>query len=485
MSKPLARANTAGLDMEHFKVYERELRKRVDAGWIPGYCSKVLHNGRVLHEDSYGIAEPQSKLKYGTDVIMRIYCMTKPMLAVAILMLQERGLLHVNDALSKYIPSFGDVRVAANKLAVKKTSAKKPKPITILHCLTHTAGIPVGGAFLQTPHDPESKSVYPLVKRVESGEIENVGHFADELAKVPLRRNPGDAYSYSFSTDVLGRVVEVVSGMSLGSFMQKEIFDKIGMPDTGFFVPKTKVRRLAAVYAGRDYALLDGQRGADLPRKKGALCRIDGKRPQDSRWMEGNQCKVEAGGGMMGSNMGALVSTVNDCSRFLGMLTNGGQLQGVRLLKEKTIERYCIHDLFPEVINSGERQMDDNIPLGWTALGQLGTPILPGDKQPDVKDAYEDGEIGGGGIACTYWSINPRRGLATVWFTQSMGNDPYVKEEENIYMAARKAVPLLPCKPKTKPVVRAKRVGTTRKFQISVQRTISKSRMGKATVGGA
>merc|ERR1712232_682540 len=142
---------------------------------------------------------------YGPDVLCRLYCMSKPIVAVAVLMLYERGKLCLEDPVAKYIPSFADIRVVSNPKEVSKTSATKPTPITIMHCLTHTSGLCYSGAFLQKPWDPESESVYPLTKRVENGEIRDLAHFVDELAKVPLRFKPGDKYSYSFSLDVLGR----------------------------------------------------------------------------------------------------------------------------------------------------------------------------------------------------------------------------------------------------------------------------------------
>merc|ERR1719335_2159629 len=143
----------------------------------------------------------------------------------------------------------------------------------------------------------------------------------------------------------------------------------------------------------------------------------------------------------MGHNMGGLVSTVHDSIRFLGMLAGGGALGKVRILKEATTKRFCYTDLLPQVITSGKQQKADNVSFGWTALGEMGVPLGPRDAKPDEKDSFEVGEVGGGGAACTYWSINPSRDLAVAWFTQQMDNDPYVLEEENIYAAARKAVP--------------------------------------------
>lgn len=441
-----------GLDMAPFEIYEKTLRKRVDQGKIPGYCSAVIYQGELLHADAYGQADPERGLKYGPDVLMRLYCMSKPFVAVAILLLQDRGRLSVQDPVSKYIPSFRKIRVASHGNSVMKTHAQKPKALTILRCLTHTAGLPYGRDFNQTPDSAETKACHDLVQRVEQGEMEHLEQFVDELAEVPLRYQPGERYAYSYSTDVLGRVVEVVSGMPLGRFFEKELFRPLGMRDTGFSFSPSKGSRLAALYASRNSAVMLGAKRSSLSGRQGALCRIDGMLPEESRWAEGGRCRIDSGGGMMGANMGGLVSTVADCSRFVAMLACGGHLGGARILRTATVKRYCLPDLLPECISTGKQQRANGAPFGWTALGEVGVPRSARDAPPSSKDNFEIGEVGGGGAACTYWSVNPNRRLATVWFTQSMDNDPYIKDEENLYLAARTAVPIVPVEPVPAPM---------------------------------
>ncbi|CAE8638569.1 unnamed protein product [Polarella glacialis] len=293
----------------------------------------------------------------------------------------------------------------------------------------------------QAPDSAESKACHHLVEGVEKGEFRDLAHFIDELAKVPLRAPAGKQYSYSFASDVLGRVVEIASGKSLGEYLKQELFGPLGMHDTGFSFPKSKGSRLAAVFGSRQSAMDLGAKASSLPKGSKALCRLDRERPEESRWSEGRRCKVESGGGSMGANMGGLVSTVADCSRFLAMLSQGGALDGVRVLEPDTVAAYCLPDLLPNVITSGKKQRANGSPFGWTALGEVGVARTKRDTPANTKDDFEIGEVGGGGAACTYWSINPNRDLATVWFTQLMDNDPYVKEEENIYLAARLAVP--------------------------------------------
>lgn len=430
--------DVSNLDMKHFEVYEKTLRKRVDAGKIPGFCSAVLYKGQLLHSDAYGMADPATKLKYGPDVMCRLYCMSKPFVGVGILILLDRGLLSIKDPVKKYLPCFKDVK--------KTRSALKPKPLTILHCLTHTGGLPYGVDFGQSHGgDPELKRCDPLVQRTESQEIKSLEQFVEELAQLPLSFEPGKEYHYSYSLDVLGRVIEVVSGMKLGDFLKKELFTPLGMTNTGFSFPLKKAKQLAALYCGagsaKSLSKVNSGVKKPIPRGKDALCRIDGLKPQDSRWCQGKSCLIQSGGGMMGHNQGGLVSTVNDCIRFLGMLASGGAFGGVRILREATVKRFCYTDLLPQVITSGQKQKANGTTFGWTAIGEMGVPLGPRDKKPAEQDSFEIGEVGGGGAACTYWAINPSRDLAIAWFTQQMDNDPYVKEEENIYAAARKAVP--------------------------------------------
>lgn len=479
-------ADRRGFQMEPFEAYERAIRRRVDLGKLPGYCSAVLYQGELLHSDAYGFADPERGLKYGPDVLMRMYCMSKPFVAVSILLLQDRGRLSVNDPVSKYLPNLRRLSVASRANSVRKSVPLKPKAMTILHCLTHTAGFVYGRDFNQEPDSAETKSCHELVRRVEHGEVKSLEQFVDELADVPLRSHPGTQYAYSYATDVLGRLVEVVSGMPLSKFFEKEIFGPLGMRDTAFFFPRSKAHRWAALYASRDSAIMMGAAKSSLPARSEALCRIDGMVPEDSRWSEGRRCRVESGGGIMGANSGGLVSTLSDCMRFFGMLACDGKLgTSRRILKPASIKRYCLLDLLPEVITSGKRQRANRAPFGWSTVGEVGVPRSARDAAPKSNDNFELGEVGGGGAACTYWSINPTRRLATLWFTQSMDNDPYVKDNENIYLAARAAVPVVPVEPFVPKPLRAKGILRKGCSSVSLQQTGSGSlRAAKLTPVG-
>eukprot|EP00927_Polykrikos_kofoidii_P035829 TRINITY_DN30344_c0_g1_i1.p1 TRINITY_DN30344_c0_g1~~TRINITY_DN30344_c0_g1_i1.p1 ORF type:complete len:515 (-),score=71.52 TRINITY_DN30344_c0_g1_i1:330-1874(-) len=448
MSTPLLPRvhDTSSFDMGGFRIYEQAIRKYVDSGKIPGYCSAVIHKSKLLHLDSYGDADPAMRLKYGPHVLMRLYCMTKPFVAVGVLMLQEKGLLSLLDPVMKYIPAFNGVGLAANKDAVLETAPRKPTPFTILQCLTHTAGLPYGTSFNESPKSGEEKMCQPdLVDAVETGDVADLADFVNRLAKLPLRVRPGKEYKYSYSVEVLGRIIEVVSGKRLGNFLAAEIFKPLKMRDTSFAFRKTKSKRLAAVYCSPKSArTLFGVKASALPRGKAALCRIDGKKPQQSRWIKGypHSCKVEAGGGMVGANMGGLISTVADSARFVAMLSNGGELEGVRILRYVTIKKWCLKNLLPMAIHGArKRQLTDGKPFGWSALGEVGVKRKAGEPPIKQGEDFEVGDCGGAGAACTCWSFNVRQNLAVVWFTQQMDNDAYGSGDSNIYMATQRAIP--------------------------------------------
>lgn len=446
----LLKAGRAGLDLSPLEKVSRTFRSRVDKQLIPGYCFRVLHKGKILYEDSYGSADPALGSKYSPSTICRLYSMSKPLVTACVLKLQEQGKLKVSDRLSKHIPAFRQTRVIANGNSLSKTKGHVPD-LTILHCLTHTAGVGELGDFNYKPRPGVAADLcyHELNERVERREITSLEQFCDELAAIPLRYEPGKMHDYSFATDILGRVVEVASGMSLGAYMQKELFGPLGMKDTAFSVPKSKAKRLAALYCGREQALklsaehaTPGGWGAvtvpsELSKKKAALCRIDGHTPAESQWIEGRQCPVESAAGLLGANMGGLVSTLEDFSRFMAMLANGGSLGPVQILKPETVA-WALQDHLPELITSGKQVKVHGRRFGWNCFGELGLP----SKKADEPREFEPGETGWGGKACTEWMLNPPREVACIAFSQQMEHDLYDDLAEMVYVAARKSCPI-------------------------------------------
>lgn len=227
------------------------------------------------------------------------------------------------------------------------------------------------------------------------------------------------------------------------------------MNDTGFFVPKQKMNRLAALYCNRTRAIcmanLRRQPPGKLPRnKKRSLCRIDGEKPSKSRWFEGGYCKVLSGGGIMGQAMGGLVSTLSDQARFFTMLLNGGILNGHRILQNSTVSEWCFRNILPRPDVMGNRApATGGTWAGWSVLGEVG---LRRTRRTVAigSDDYEEGEVGMGGAANTLWYVNPVRDMMILWFSQTLDSNAWdgtgtkKKSRANYVVAARSVAPRLP-----------------------------------------
>lgn len=448
--------SACGVDMKPLHAYAKAIRKSVANGIIPGFCSIVIWHGRVLHVDAHGLADLELGTPFRTDTLLRMYCATKSIVGTALMLLVEEGRCSLEDDVGTYIPAFRHVLVAPSD------DSKGPSPddrslngrLTLRRLLAHCSGLGYGKEFNLDPETPMELSYDRLVKAVESGEVRDLKGFCEALAAwAPLRRDPGTCFEYSYGTDVVGHVIEVISGMPLDAFLRERIFEPLGMHDTAFSVPESKLPRLAGLYGGLAIARQLGEAPEDLPnefRPKPAwkLYRLDGKRPLDSAWAEGKNCTVLSGGGIIGHNRGGLISTLNDMARFCLMLYHGGCLPagGRRILREETVRGMLTCDWLALPGCIGEPQVSDGGTggvagitargrFGWNAVGELG---MNEDQQP--ADAFEADEYGYGGIAETYWSVNPRRGLIILWFSQQVDNHSWSSDVANLWLAARAAV---------------------------------------------
>jgi len=442
-----------GLDFGPLRAYQKAVQKSVAQGIIPGYCSIVVWRDRVLHVDAHGFADGERETPMRTDSVVRLYCMTKSIVSTALMVLVEQGKCDLDDEVSRYIPAFDGVRVAASPDSDTPSHEDRPQQakLTLRRLLTHCSGLGYGNEFNRAPETPAERSYNRLVQAVETVEVSDLRTFCESLAIwCPLRHQPGSRFEYSYGLDVIGRVIEVVAAKPLDSFLQEAIFQPLGLVDTGFFVRHTELSRLAALYGSLDTARALGQAPTSLPKDHQPkppwkLFRLDGEKPEDSAWAEGSACSVHSGGGLMGHNRGGLVSTLNDVARFCLMLSCGGQLPGgVRILQEQTVKDMVGHDwlAMPECI--GQQQVTQGTPgvtakgpFGWNGLGEFG---VNADKSALSPDAFEAGEYGYGGIAETFWSVNPDRNLVVLWFTQQVDNHSWSSSVANLWLAARRAV---------------------------------------------
>lgn len=394
---------STGIDVKPLQDYEKEMKEVIKKGIIPGCVSLVYHKGKVVQAAAMGLADVEKGIPYSFDTYCRMYCATKPFIATAMMRLVEEGRANLDDCLSKYIPQFGTVKV---KLENSGELVAPKRPILLRHLLSHTSGIGYAPELGETIEDEITQAYWNLQQDVQRKKIKTLAAFTKSLAKVPLCDHPGNEYIYGFSFDVLGRVLEVITGQSLDKVLTEKVFAPLQMLETKWAVPRKEMSRLAACYANKaTWRKIYGPKRTIRPPRP-SLYRIDGDAPKQSHWLQGQQCGVMSGGGFMGYLYGGLVSTVADTAKFVLMLMRKGQLPtGQRFLKASSITQ-----MERNRIKEGDKV---------NFLGNIGT--------------YRSGtEYGMGGAACTYWSIDREDDTAAVWFTQHV-DMPEVPEMKGIH----------------------------------------------------
>ena len=376
---PATRPEEVGLSSERLARINARLKADVEKGVIPGAVLLIARQGKVAWLDAVGMLDPQTKAPMTKDAIFRIYSMSKPITSVATMMLFEDGRLKLDDPVATYIPAFKDVKVGVEKPGTDGQPALEleapRRAMTIQDLMRHTSGLTYGifGAGLV-------KKAY-REPHVFSDAITNE-EFVERMAKLPLAYQPGTTWEYSHSTDVLGRVVEVVSGTTLLRFARERILDPLGMKDTAFYVTdRTKHARVAEPFAN-DRAIAAGVEFGDP--------RVEGK------W--------ESGGGGM-------VSTAMDYARFCQMVLNGGSLNGKRILGPKTVA-YMGADHMGTVITPGPLYLPGpgfGFGLGFAVRTHAGVSPYAGSA----------GELNWGGAGGTYFWIDPKEDMFVVFMMQS------------------------------------------------------------------
>src|ERR1043166_4777139 len=305
---PLVAPDQVGLSAARLARVSKWMKGWVDSGKLPGLLVAVMRRGELAFAETYGKADVERNKAVRPDTIFRIYSMTKPLTSTAIMMLYEEGRFQLDDPISKFIPAFRNPRVYAGGSRGKLDTVPAEREIVFRDLLSHTSGLTYG--FM------ESNPVDALYRAKDGVDFQtsetSLAAVVNKLATFPLIAQPGKAWNYSVSTDVLGRLVEVISGQPFEQYLVEKVAKPLGMVDTNFFVPDSKHDRFAANY----------QAGAG-----GKLEVIDD--PTKSRYLKPRS--VNSGGG-------GLVSTASDYLRFAKFMLNKGQLDGVRLLGRKTVE---------------------------------------------------------------------------------------------------------------------------------------------------
>ncbi len=370
--------------MERLDRLKPLLRSFVDQG-PPGCSCMVVHNGKIVFEDYVGYADEEKQLPVAADTIFRIFSMTKVVTCTAALMLYERGLYLLNDPLENYLPEYSNPMVYRSE-GGEWVASPAASSIRVKDLFTMSSGITYAGGNSETERRTAELSSGPLPSSKDGVPL-NVRGLAKELAAIPLAFDPGTRWQYGFSHDVLGALIEVLSGKTLGEFMQDEIFGPLQMNDTSFRIPEEKRHRLAAMYYRDD----EGNRTATT----------------DFNAFYEPDTAFESGGA-------GLLSTLGDYARFASMMALGGELEGVRILSPRTIELMAANQLTAN-------QMKD---YNWSYLAGYGYGLgVRTMMDPAAAGGTSSvGEFGWSGLAGTWTLIDPKEKLAAVYMQQMLPN---------------------------------------------------------------
>ncbi|GEP10374.1 serine hydrolase domain-containing protein [Methylobacterium gnaphalii] len=372
-----------GLCPERLERIDAWMRRYVDEGRLAGLSVSLLRRGQTAFFRAHGKADIARDRPFGPETIARIYSMTKPLTSVAVMMLYEEGRFQLDDPLSCFLPEFAEMRVAVGGNRVKLDTVPAQRAITIRDLLTHTSGLTYG--FMEA-------TLVDALYRVAGIDFQTSDHaLADLVARVarqPLLAQPGAEWNYSVSTDVLGHLVAVLSGMEFSDFLRERVLKPLGMNDTDFFVPDDKRERFAANY------VFD---------RTGRLKIYDDA--EGSRFL--SPPPVASGGG-------GLVGTAADYLRFCRFILNKGELDGVRLLGRKTVELMTANHLDGDMAAMGQPRFSESSYAG-VGFG-LGFSVMLDPARAQIIGT--PGEVAWGGLASTSFWIDPAEELAVVLFAQ-------------------------------------------------------------------
>lgn len=300
---PRAKPESVGMSSERLARIETAMQRYIDQQLTPGVITAILRKGKLVHFKVQGEMDVDAGTAMRDDAIFRIASMTKPITSVALMMLWEEGHFQLRDPVTKFLPEFAELQVSTTADASGATGelVEPKRPPTIRDMLTHTAGLAnnyVGNVEAYQAAVADAQNNEELIKK---------------LATLPLNYHPGEEWQYSIATDVVGRLVEVISGMSLDQFFRERIFGPLDMPDTHFYMDADKAPRLTTQYT-------PGEDNIITPQDPGGA---------ESRWISGPKTLFRGAGG--------LASTTRDYLRFQQMMLNGGELDGVRLLAPATV----------------------------------------------------------------------------------------------------------------------------------------------------
>ena len=377
---PVAKPESVGLSSERLERIAAAVQRDVDAKEVAGVVTLVVRHGKVAWFDARGMADREAGKPLDKDAIFRICSMSKPITSTAVMMLYEEGSFLLEDPVSKYLPEFRNPRVLVRPAAGQTYSIPASREITIRDLLRHTSGLTYGWN-ADLGHAYQDANVASGLLQYDG----TIGDCVKRLAPLPLLFNPGDRWEYGLSVDVLGRLVEVVSGVPLDQFLKTRILDPLGMKDTYFFLPDDKAPRLATAYT-----FYDGAGLARFPDKP----IVEGTFAYSADYPVRGPKKLFSGGA-------GLVSTAMDYARFCQMMLNGGRLGDVRILSQKSVELMS-HDQL------GRIDPDRGFGLGFG---------VDGVKAP-LSEVGSAGSFNWGGFFYTSFVIDPKEDMIVISMAQ-------------------------------------------------------------------
>jgi len=397
-----------GVSQQRLDRITEHMNRAVSEGIMVGGLGMIARNGTIVYNETYGQSDREANKPMLEDAIFRIYSMSKPITTVALMMLYEEGRFFLNDPIARYIPEMANLQLAVStadgetkmvsdgtnsrtigagdksKLGETRKPGRQP---TIRDLMRHTAGLTYG-FFGNTEVDQ-------LYRKAGLMGNQTLQQFVTDLGQLPLQYEPGTKWHYSVSVDVQGRLVEAISGMSFGEFLQQRMFTPLGMNDTSFTIPKNKVDRLAQIYSPKGSA---AGAAAFLTANTSTELEV-GSKAIDMGYQEG--AKFEGGGGGM-------LSTAKDYMIFSQMMLNGGELNGVRILSPKTVELMTTNHL-------------GDMPMGFGRNGVgFGLGFAVALDQGQIGEQGSVGEYNWGGAAGTRFWIDPQEKLIGIFMVQSL-----------------------------------------------------------------
>jgi CubicO group peptidase (beta-lactamase class C family) len=383
-----------GFSQSRLKRIDEVMNRYINDKKLVGTSTLVARNGEIVHFSAQGLRDRENAIPMTEDTIFRIYSMTKPITAVAALTLWEQGKFHMNDDITKYLPELSNLKVYVSGKGEDMVLEDAKYPIRMIDLFLHTAGFSYG--FTGSEVDNLYRNSPIGLGKVDRSTV------LQELAKLPLNHQPSTQWHYGVNTDVLGFVVERITGMKLGEYMQQTIFDPLKMEDTGFYVKPENVSRFAEVYG---------------PGEKGETILVTDEPLGD--YLSDPDIH-NAGGG--------LTSTMRDYFTFTQMLLNNGELNGVRILGRKTVE-YMRTNHLPENL----------VPYQADAQGEgYGLAMSVTVDADHVRFMSSTGNYGWGGAASTYFRIDPKENMIMISMAQFLpiGFHPYHDDFRNVVYQA-------------------------------------------------